>query len=140
MTDSAEWGPEFRMLVEEGKVNEFWAALGGQPDATAPGTFPMAQKFWAPPLDWKAFGVKLDMRRVLHGEQEFVYPDGPMRVGQLLTGRHRLADDYTKTGRQGGTMRFVVRETEFRNAHTGQVVCLARSTTIETSKTLGGEA
>lgn len=139
MTGPGEWGPDFRMLVEEGKVGEFWAALGGAAATTAaPATFPMAQKFWSPPMDWAAHGVDLDMRRVLHGEQEFVYPNGPMRIGQALTGRHRIADDYTKQGRQGGTMRFIVRETEFRDADSGEVVCIARTTTIQTSEALGG--
>ncbi len=137
MDDDYEWGPAFRMPIEHGKVAEFWAALGDEYSPIAPATFLMTQRFWSPPFDWASFGIDLDPRRILHGEQEFSYPTGPVRVGQVLVVRHRIAEDYRKTGSRGGELRFVVRETEFRDEQTGAVACVSRSTTIETSATLG---
>jgi acyl-coenzyme A thioesterase PaaI-like protein len=72
------------------------------------------------------------MRRVLHGEQEFEYVR-PLRAGDVLSATSRIVDEYEKEGRRGGTMRFVVSETEFRDQN-GDVVAYSRGTSIVTSK------
>jgi acyl-coenzyme A thioesterase PaaI-like protein len=72
------------------------------------------------------------MRRVLHGEQEFEYLR-PLRAGDVLTATSRIVDEYEKEGKRGGTMRFVVSETEFRD-QSGEVVAYSRGTSIVTSK------
>jgi acyl dehydratase len=76
--------------------------------------------------------VKLDYRRLLHGEQEFEYLR-PIRAGDLLRFRSRTKEVFEKQGKRGGTMTFVIGETEFRNA-AGEVVAYLRNTAIETAE------
>jgi hypothetical protein len=76
--------------------------------------------------------LRLDRGRTLHGEQEYEYLR-PLRVGMRLRCRARIVEDYVKEGRRGGKMRFVVSETEVRDAETGEIVLRERSTTIETA-------
>lgn len=132
-------GPTFEWVVERGKIAEFARAclsddpahLG--PDAVAPPTFPQtATTFWEPEGSRGGIDEPFDPQRVLHGEQEFTYTR-PLRAGEVLTGQTRLADYYEKEGRRGGVMRFAVYETEFLDA-SGEVVCTARATRIETAR------
>ncbi|HVE90853.1 MAG TPA: MaoC family dehydratase N-terminal domain-containing protein [Actinomycetota bacterium] len=132
-------GAEFEWVVERGKVAEFArACLAGDPahsgaDAVAPPTFPVtATALWEAPGSRPGLPEPFDPRRVLHGEQEFVY-ERPLRAGDVLTGVTRLADAYERTGRRGGTMRFAVWETTFTDS-TGSIVARSRATIIETSK------
>jgi len=74
--------------------------------------------------------VKLDYRRLLHGEQEFEYLR-PIHAGDVLTFRSRTKDVFEKEGRRGGKMLFVIGETEFRNQR-GEVVAYTRNTAIQT--------
>jgi acyl-coenzyme A thioesterase PaaI-like protein len=74
----------------------------------------------------------LDMRRVLHGEQEFEYVR-PLRVGDVLTAESYVKDRYEKEGKRGGTMTFIISETVFRDQQ-GEIVAYSRGTTIQTSK------
>ena len=74
----------------------------------------------------------MDLRRVLHGEQEYEYVR-PLRAGDVLTSQTQLKEEYEKEGKRGGTMRFVVSETVFRD-QAGEIVAYSRSTTIETGK------
>jgi acyl-coenzyme A thioesterase PaaI-like protein len=74
----------------------------------------------------------MDMRRVLHGEQEFEYVR-PLRAGDVLTAETRVKDQYEKEGKRGGTMKFVVTETVFRDPQ-GEAVAYSRGTSILTSK------
>ncbi|MGH7950151.1 MAG: FAS1-like dehydratase domain-containing protein, partial [Candidatus Binataceae bacterium] len=73
-----------------------------------------------------------DIRRILHGEQEFEFYK-PIFVGDVLTGQARVADLYEKEGGRGGKMTFLVVETEYKNQR-GEKVALARSTLIETGQ------
>ena len=132
------------MRIEYGKIREFARAIkddnpiyfdeehakreaGG---IMPPPTFTMTQAFWEDgrgriPLD-------MDLRRVLHGGQEFEYVR-PIHAGDVLTAQGRVADVYKKPGKRGGEMTFAVFETEFRNQR-GEVVLYSRSTIIETAK------
>lgn len=74
----------------------------------------------------------LDLKRVLHGEQEFEFLK-PIYAGDVLTAVSRITDVYEKAGKRGGTMTFVVAETEFTNQR-GEVVARARQVTIETGQ------
>lgn len=133
-TAAIEW------VVERGKVAEFARAVlnenadYGKPDAIAPPTFPQTLSFWrtrqARPQSGGDQGR--DMSRVLHGEQEFEYVR-PLRAGDVLTATSRVIDEYEKEGKRGGTMRFVVSETQFTDAN-GEVVAYSRGTSIVTSK------
>ena len=137
-------GGSTTMRVEFGKIREFARALkddnpiyldeayakrevGG---VIPPPTFTMTQGFWSDGQGGPK--LELDMRRVLHGGQEFEYVK-PVFAGDTLTATGKIADVYTKPGKRGGEMTFVVMETEYKNQK-GEVVMYARSTIIETAK------
>lgn len=132
------------MHVELGKVREFARAikddnplyfdaalaqreLGG---VIPPPTFTQSLALWddgggRPPLG-------LDLRRLLHGEQEFEYVQ-PIHVGDVLTATTRVVKVFEKAGSRGGTMKFVLLESEFVNQN-DTVVLRSRTTLIETGK------
>jgi acyl dehydratase len=76
--------------------------------------------------------MPMDLKRALHGEQEFEFLK-PIFVGDVLTAVSRITDVYEKVGKRGGTMTFVVTETEFTNQR-GEVVARARQVSIETGQ------
>jgi hypothetical protein len=136
-------GAEYEMLVEQGKIREFAAATRPDgpgepayhgPDAVVPPTFLVSGALWAPP-DARV-EVGFDRRRLLHGEQEYVFHGPPPRAGQTLTARDRIENRYEKPGKRGGTMRFAVVVTEYR-ADDGTLVAEARATYIETAPRAG---
>jgi hypothetical protein len=135
MADAAEW------VVERGKIAEFAHAclntsdVYKAADAVAPPTFPQSMALWRARTGRAAAGPGregLDMRRVLHGEQEFEYAR-PLRAGDVLTATSHVKDEYEKEGKRGGTMTFIVSETVFRDQN-GEIVAYSRGTTIQTSK------
>jgi peroxisomal enoyl-CoA hydratase 2 len=65
---------------------------------------------------------------ILHGEQSFEY-HRPVLVGDVLRGEGRIVDAYTKESK-GRTMTFVVNETVWREAATGEPVVTARFNVI----------
>jgi len=126
--DNAEW--EFS--VEAGKLREFARAVhDDHPDDGAPPTFPVyVTAAYVERLVVEI--LKLDRRRTVHGEQEYEYLR-PVRAGDRLRCRARVVEDYVKEGKRGGRMRFVVCETEMRDAATGELVLRERATAIETA-------
>jgi hypothetical protein len=138
-----QWGPEGRMPVESGKIAEFAKAVKddnpayGRGEAPpAPPTFLMTISHWLGSLGETRQGIKLDFRRLLHGEQEFEYVR-PIRAGDVLRFRSRTKDVFQKEGKRGGTMTFIVGETEFRNQR-DEVVAYMRNTAIETADAVKG--
>jgi hypothetical protein len=131
-----EFGPSFPWVVEAGKAQEFGRACldGGSKDpAYVPITFPeVANHFWEP-SESQPRRSESDLRRLLHGEQEFVYAR-PLRIGDILTGQTRLKDRYVKKGRRGGEMTFMVYETRFVD-QTGDLVVQSTKTLLEVSET-----
>jgi len=130
----------FSMTIERGKIREFArATMSENPeyldDPTPPiePTFLTSVSFWTPPGQSVFSKVKMDLKRILHGGQEYVFHGPPPRAGQELTVQTRVAEIYEKEGKRGGTMTFVVTVTEFRD-ETGTIVAEARSTAIETGK------
>ena len=130
----------FTMVVESGKVREFArATMSANPDYLAtpipviPPTFLTTVSFWSPPGQSVFSKVKMDLRRLLHGGQEYTFHGPPPVAGTKLTVQTRVADIYEKEGKRGGTMTFVVTVTEFRD-EAGIVVAEAKSTAIETGK------
>jgi hypothetical protein len=130
----------FSMTVERGKVREFArATMSDNPeyldDPTPPiePTFLTSVSFWTPPGQSVFSKVKMDLKRVLHGGQVYVFHGPPPRAGQQLTVQTRVAEVYEKEGKRGGAMTFVVTVTEFRD-ESGNLVAEARSTAIETGK------
>jgi acyl dehydratase len=132
------WGAESTLRVETGKVREFARAVKdpnplylADDGPVAPPTFLMTIAHWIKDLGETRSAVKLDYRRLLHGEQEFEYL-APIRAGDVLTFRSRTKDVFEKQGKRGGTMTFIIGETEFRNQR-GEVVAYMRNTAIETA-------
>jgi len=129
----------FTMPIERGKIREFArATMSSAPEyrdpvAPIPPTFLTTVSFWSPPGESVFSKVKMDLRRLLHGGQEYRFHGPPPTAGTELTVQTRVADIYEKEGRRGGTMTFVVTVTEFRDA-SGALVAEARSTAIETGK------
>ncbi len=139
--EKTEASPALTWVVEAGKIAEFARAVMNDsmahegPDAVAPPTFPQSMALWrarAPRPESGTGRGGLDMRRVLHGEQEFEYVR-PLRAGDVLTATSHVKDRYEKEGKRGGTMTFIVSETIFRD-QAGEVVAYSRGTTIQTSK------
>lgn len=135
------------MHIERGKIREFARAIkddnpiyfdeeyakktaGG---IVPPPTFLMTQAHWG---EAGRGGVDLgmDLRRVLHGEQEFEY-HGAIHPGDVLTAVTTCEKMFEKEGSRGGTMNFAVLATEFRNQK-GELVAVGRSTVIETGQTV----
>src|SRR5690349_24807374 len=136
------WGAEGTMRVELGKIREFAKAVKDDnptyrsDGAIAPPTFLMTIAHWVGDLGATRSAVKLDYRRLLHGEQEFEYVK-PIRPGDTLQFRSRTKDVFEKDGKRGGKMLFVIGETEFTNQR-GEVVAYMRNTAIETSGAVAG--
>ncbi len=106
--------------VERGKVREFARALRAtspvwqEADACVPPTFPIIQHWGSPDLALPA-GAGVDMAKVLHGGQEFVFHGPPPRVGDVLYGTPVPAQVTEKEGRRGGRMRVVTTGVEWRD-------------------------
>ncbi len=112
------------------------AHLEGFPEILAPPTFTQTQIFQVPRDEREQrLGANLNYERVLHGEQEYIYKRLPV-AGERLKGVMRIAKDFTKEGKRGGTMRFVTYETKFTDAD-GDEVMTALYTLLETSKDVG---
>ena len=136
------WGPPSTMRVELGKIREFAKAVKDDNSAyrgdtpIAPPTFLMTIAHWIGNLGETRSAVKLDYRRLLHGEQDFEFVK-PIRPGDTLTFRSRTKDVFEKDGKRGGKMLFVIGETEFTNQR-GEVVAYMRNTAIETADAVKG--
>ncbi len=135
-------GQPFELDVERGKVREFARAVrathpaffdGEQP--IAPPTFLTTMFFWEANVDganpW--LRVQMDPRRGMHAEQEYVFHGPPPRAGTRLHCRSRITQMFEKQGKRGGTLRFAVMVTEFRDAD-GRLIAEARLTGVETEK------
>jgi hypothetical protein len=138
-------GAPFTMVIELGKIREFARAVraSDRADDGAPGdrvltpaTFLMAAAWWQRPQNNPLHGIGLDLRRILHGGQEFNFHGEPPRAGDVLTGQTRVEKVFTKAGSRGGTMTFLVQRTDFVDDH-GRLVADVGSTMIETSKSTG---
>ncbi|HEX3327352.1 MAG TPA: MaoC family dehydratase N-terminal domain-containing protein [Actinomycetota bacterium] len=142
----------FELPVERDRATEFAVAVGednpvffdreaalerGFPECLAPPTFTVTQ-LWAVPREEREerLGSGLDYARVLHGEQEFNFTRLPL-VGETLNGEMRIAKDFSKEGKRGGSMRFVTYESIFTDSG-GDEVLRAYYTLIETAKDVGG--
>jgi hypothetical protein len=137
-------GKPFRVMIEEGKVREFARAVkssnpayvAGGPQSTSPVTFLASSTFWQGPENSPWGDTKLNWERILHGEQEFVFPGPPPAAGSELVAESRIDRVYEKEGKRGGTMIFAELVTEYRDA-SGTVVAESRGTIIETSQAPG---
>lgn len=126
--------------IERGKVREFArSTMTSNPEYVedkepyAPPTFLTTLNFWTNASSSPLSRVGLDLRRLLHGGQEYVFHGPPPRAGTELTAQTRVDKIYEKEGKRGGTMTFVETVTEFKDA-SGKVVAEARATAIETGQ------
>ncbi len=121
---------EYTVDVEKGHIRKFAEAIG-DPNPLyfdesyakdsiyggiiAPPTFPVAitSEGGEIPLD-------LDMRRMLHGEQEFIY-ERVIHAGDKLHCQMKVTDLYEKEGKSG-TMQFLVLDTEMKDEKNKLVV------------------
>jgi hypothetical protein len=129
-------GQPWEVLVERGKIAEFADAMLSEepayrgPDAIIPPTFLTSGARWAPP--GVRVNVGFDRKRLLHGEQEYVFHGGLPAAGDVLTAQERVVERFSKPGKRGGEMRFATVITEYRDA-TGALVAEAKATFIETA-------
>ena len=84
--------------VERGAIRKFAEAVQDQTPQSlrgdiAPPTFPTTFRMTIP-------GLTFDLARVLHGAQEYRY-ERPLRSGDRVRCRLRVADVYQRTGRLG---------------------------------------
>jgi acyl dehydratase len=70
--------------------------------------------------------LNIDLARVLHGEQRFLY-HAPVVVGDTLTFQSRVTD---VTDKKGGAMTMVVVETAVTNQHGAHVADTARTIVV----------
>ena len=132
-------GESFEVVVEAGKIREFARATKARDPrwfgayAISPPTFLTTDRFWGGPDSHVLDRGDIDWSRVLHGEEEYTFYGRPPSAGETLTARQEVADVFSKAGRRGGDMKFVVVRTEYRNA-AGDLVAEVRHTVIETSK------
>jgi len=142
--DIGKMGKPITIRIEAGKIREFAksikdpnpvyykedvakAEIGG---VMPPPTFLMTLAHWDEGEGRPQ--VQMDLRRVLHGEQDFTYLK-PIYAEDVLTAVTKVTDVYEKTGGRGGTMTFVVMDTDFTNQK-GEKVAISRSVTIETGQ------
>ncbi|KAB7709033.1 MaoC family dehydratase [Bacillus aerolatus] len=130
-------GPEFTFEVEKRHIRQFVQAIGdknplyvdeayaaGTPygGIIAPPTFPIAIG-----VEGESIDLELDQKRMLHGEQEFIY-NRPIRPGDRLTCQMKVADLYEKEGRSG-KMQCLVLDTEIKDEN-GKQVAISRTNII----------
>ena len=130
----------YQMPIELGKVREFSRAVKTRNEAhkganpvIPPTWLCSARTLWEPASESGFAKLGFDLRRVLHGEEEYVFYGPPPRAGQVLTCVARVGERYSKPGQRGGTMRFGELITEFRD-ESGRLVAEQHSLIIETEK------
>lgn len=103
-------------------TDEAYAANSAYGQLITPPTFAMAVG-----SEGGDFPIDLDTRRMLHGEQEFIYYR-QILVGDRLHCQMKVADLYEKEGKSG-TMQFLILDTEMED-NTGNLVAISRTNII----------
>jgi acyl dehydratase len=143
LLDRADIGresPAQTLLVTRSRLRAFARATGqtdpvytdvdaaeqaGHRDLPVPPTFFFSIELEAPDPFRGLTDLGIDLRTVLHGEQEFSY-HRMAHAGDELTARARFTDVYEK---KGGALQFLVKETTVTDQH-GALVATLRSTTV----------
>ena len=135
-------GERFEMDIERGKVREFSRSVHSDAEAytagrnpIAPPTFLTTAFHWELDVEGAAIWqrVQMSQERGMHAEQEYTFHGPPPRAGAKLTAKSRIDNIFTKKGRRGGELTFVVMITEYRDED-GTLVAEAKMTGVETSK------
>src|SRR5690606_21932667 len=99
-------GPRGRLMsydipIEAGKIREFARAVQSRATdhtgsaATIPPTFlTTAGMSWQPPAESPLAGIALDLRRVLHAEEEYRFHGRVPHAGETLTVTARIGDEW----------------------------------------------
>jgi acyl dehydratase len=101
------------------------AQQAGHRDLPVPPTFLFSIELEAPDPFRSLADLGVDLRAVLHGEEEFRY-HRMAYAGDELTARSRFTDIYEK---KGGALQFLVKETAVTDQD-GALVATLRSTTV----------
>ena len=124
---------EYVFEVEKRHVQQFASAIGDDNSLykdeeyangsaygglIVPPTFPVSMNTGDGELP-----LDLDHRRMLHGEQEFIYHK-PVRPGDRLICQMKVSDLYDKEGKSG-KMQFLKLDTEMKD-EAGELVCISR--------------
>lgn len=130
----------YEIPLEAGKIREFARSVQSRDEAYSgadaiitPTFLTTARNTWQPADDNPLAGITLDLRRVLHAEEEFRFHGRVPRAGETLTVTSRLGEEWTKEGKRGGTMRFITTVNEYRDA-AGELVAEQITTLVETGK------
>lgn len=138
-------GPRYEFVVEKGKIREFARATRADHPAyllaeapIVPPTFlTIAGRFWGYTFDMPGATalatVPFDRSLLLNAEEEFEFTGEPPRAGARLWGQTGIKDIYTKQGKRGGSLTFVVVETRFED-DSGRLVAVQRQTLVKTEK------
>ncbi|WP_342514781.1 MaoC family dehydratase N-terminal domain-containing protein [Sporosarcina sp. FSL K6-1522] len=103
-------------------VDEAHAANTPYGKLIAPPTFPIAIG-----AEGGGIPIELDARRMLHGEQEFIYHRA-ISPGDRLYCQMKVADIYEREGKSG-VMQFLVLDTYMKDEH-GEMVAVSRTNII----------
>ena len=103
------------------------AKQAGHRDLPVPPTFFFGIELEAPDPFASLTSLGIDLRTVLHGEQQFDYRQMAY-AGDELTATSRIADIYAK---KGGLLEFIVRESTVTNQDGAEVVLLRSSTIVQ---------
>lgn len=129
----------FEFPIERGKIREFSKATKATRSdyegerAVIPPTFLATSVLWEPDDADFLSATGFDLSRVLHAGTEYVFHGELPRAGDVLTVSSHIADRYEKDGKRGGTMKFAILATEFRDA-SGVLVAEQLATIIETEQ------
>lgn len=94
-------------------LDEAAAIAAGYPSLPAPPTFLFAAELDAETFLPALVEMGVDLRRVLHGEQQFTYL-APVCAGDTVTVASTIADIYDK---KNGALEFLVKESLVTNQH-----------------------
>lgn len=133
----------YSLAVEQGKIRELALALGddnpiyydleaakkeGYKGIPTPPTFFQVIDLWGGlGTAEKMEKMKLNLVRVLHGQQEYEYL-GDIVAGDVLSVTSKVVDVVTKTG-SSGVMEFVTLENQYKNQR-GELVAKSRNTIV----------
>jgi acyl dehydratase len=147
MFDTSKIGQQFAPFtieVQRNKISELNAAIGddnpiyhsreaaqaaGLQDVPLSPTSPTLFNFWgARQKGHTLASLGIDVRRILHGEEEYEYLH-PIYPGDVLTGIATVIDGKSRQGRDGSSMDIITTETRYRNQH-NQPVLNTRATIV----------
>jgi hypothetical protein len=124
--------PARTVTVDGDRVRFFRKAIGAEPidEEVVPPTFLFSLELdIADPFAWLR-DLSVDLRRVLHGGQSFIY-HRPARPGDVLTASPQITDVYSKND---GALDFIIKETIVTGAGGERVADLTSTIIVRNPK------